>query len=104
MAYQIYVEDEYTHEIQRSGLGWRFYSAAYDSDGNPLPTQKISRTVNWCGRYVCSYLEVLGIDITRKYLEERKESGIAVKISGKNGEEVLSIPAAYVQAFLSVSP
>lgn len=103
IEYQIYVADEYLYEVIRGGLGWRFYSSAHDSDGNSLDTTVIARNVDWCGSYKCSYIEILGIGITREYLEERKDRGITVKVSGKNGEEIFSIPAAYVQAFLSVS-
>lgn len=102
MHYQIYVADEYTHEVARGGAGWRFYSSANDSEGNKLETLPISRHLNWCGRYVCSYREILGIQVTRDYLEERKTRGIRFKISGRNGEETFSLPPAYVQAFLSV--
>ena len=103
IEYQIYVADEYLYEIIRGGSGWRYYSSAHDSDGNSLGVTVIARQVDWCGSYKCSYVEILGLGVTREYLEERKARGITFKISGKNGEEVFSIPATYVQAFLSVA-
>jgi hypothetical protein len=103
VEYQIYVADEYVYEVIRGGSGWRLYSLGHDSDGNSLEATVISRNVNWCGRNVCSYVEILGIGVTRGYLEERKDRGITFKISGKSGEQIFTIPAAYVQAFLSVA-
>lgn len=102
LEYQVYVKDAYTYEIIRGGSGWRHYTEAYDSDGNRLTTRIISRTLDWCGRNVCAYIESLGIDVTKAYLEERSARGMIFKISGTAGEEVFSIPPAYVQAFLSV--
>lgn len=97
---QIYVSDEYTYEIMRSGIGWRFYSIAHDSEGQQLPVVQISRAANWCGRYNCSYLEVVGVTVTREYLEAHETSGITMKISGKGGEHIVTIPGPYIQAFL----
>lgn len=104
VAFQVYVSDIYTHEHLRGGPGWRFYSAAHDRDGNTLPMDLISRHVNWCGRYVCEYLEVVGVRVTRSYLEDRANQGLSMKISGTGGEEIVSIPAAYIQAFLKRVP
>lgn len=97
---QIYVSDEYTYEIMRSGVGWRFYTLAHDSEGHELPVVQISRAVNWCGRYKCSYLEVVGVTITREYLVAHEATGIILKISGKGGEYIVTIPGPYIQAFL----
>lgn len=102
-TYQIYVDDEYSYEIVRGGTGWRLYSAFHDLDGNNLPIMKISSALNWCGRNVCSYQETLGITVARTYLEDRKDRGLQFKISGRGGEETFYIPAAYVQAFLSIA-
>lgn len=100
-AFQLYVSDEYTYEIMRSGVGWRFYSLAHDSDGNQLPTVQISRNVNWCGRYVCAYREDIAVTLTREYLEAKRDRGISIKVSGKGGEQIVAVPPAYIQAFLS---
>lgn len=102
LGYQIYVSDEYTYPIGGRRPGWRLYSEVFDSDGNRLPTTLINRHLDWCGSNVCSYIETLGVDIGISYLEARKDRGIKFKISGNNGEEVFSIPPAYIQAFLSV--
>lgn len=103
ITYQIYIEDDYTHPIREGGLGWRYYSEASDSDGNQLPTTVLSRDLRRCGHNVCFYVEVVGVEIDRKYLEERQTRGIRLKISGTNEKEIVWIPPAYVQAFLSVT-
>lgn len=96
VIYQIYVMDYYSGD-------WRFYDSAYDSNGNRLDTTLISRKVDSCDRYGCSHEEHIGLNVTRTYLEENKEGGIRLKISGKAGEEVFSIPSGYIKAFLSVA-
>jgi len=94
--YQIYVMDYY-------GGDWRFYNSAYDSNGNSLDTTKISQDVGSCSTSGCSHFEHLGLNVTREYLEKNQDSGIRFKVSGKAGEEVFSIPSAYIKAFLSVA-
>ena len=85
------------------GGDWRFYNSAYDSNGNSLDTTKISQDVGSCSTSGCSHFEHLGLNVTREYLEKNQDSGIRFKVSGKAGEEVFSIPSAYIKAFLSVA-
>lgn len=92
--YQIYVEDSFVGD-------WRFYNSAYDANGNRLNTTLISRDVG-CRGSSCQYVEQLGLEITREYLEKNKETGIRFKISGKFGENIFFIPSGYIKAFLSV--
>lgn len=94
-SYQIYVRNYYSGE-------WRFYSSAYDSNGNRLDTIVISRDVSSCSQYGCSHEEHLGLNITRDYLEKNQTDGIRFKVSGKAGEAIFAIPGGYVQAFLAV--
>lgn len=101
--YQVYVADEYTSDIGRSGSGWRFYNNALDSDGTRLEMITISRSVDTCGRYRCFHTEIIGVQVSREYLEERTARGLRFKIGGTGGEEVFWVPPAYVQAFLSVA-
>ena len=103
LTYQLYLSDEYTYEIMRGGVGWRFYATTHDSEGIALPTTQISRAVNWCGRYVCSYREIVGATVTRPYLDAHKDQGITIKVSGKGGENIFVVPATYIQAFLTVA-
>lgn len=104
VAFQVYLSDTYTYEQLRGGSGWKFYSMAHDNDGNSLPTDVISRHVNWCGRNVCEYLEIVGVRITRQYLEDHANRGLSMKISGAGGHSIATVPAAYIQAFLRRVP
>lgn len=104
VMYQIYVSDRYIHERLRSGTGGKLYHTAHEIDGDALPTEVLSRSVNWCGKDECQYVEVVGIAITRPYLEDRIAQGLTLKISGTRGEEIVNVPAAYVQAFLKRVP
>lgn len=93
---QIYVMDYYDDE-------WRFYHSAWDSDGVKLDVTQISTDVGVCSRYSgCSHYEHLGLNVTQKYLEKHRRTGVRFKLSGKAGEEVFSIPAAHIDAFLEV--
>ena len=96
MSYQIYVADYYRGP-------WRFYSSAYDSNGNLLDTSLISRDVLSCRGDTCTHAESVGLNVSREYLEKAQSTGISFKLSGKGGEAVFSIPPGYVQAFLSVA-
>jgi hypothetical protein len=96
VAYQIYLADQYR------STQWRFYSDAYDSDGTRLETNVIDRKVFDCAKYTgCFYTEHIGINIPESYLETKKNTGINIKVSGKAGEKIISIPAGYVKAFIS---
>ena len=95
-AYQIYVKDYYEGD-------WRIYDSAYDSEGNSLDVTQISRQVESCRYSRCSHYEHLGINITREYLEKNQESGIRFKVIGRAGEEIFTIPSAYIKAFLSIA-
>lgn len=97
-TYQVYVMDYYSGE-------WRFYSNAFDDDGNQLDFTQISREVGSCSRYGgCSHYEHVGINVTRKYIEKRSERGIRFKISGKAGEEICSLSSPYIKAMLAAVP
>ncbi|MEG0082640.1 MAG: hypothetical protein RR775_12170 [Massilia sp.] len=90
---QIYVIDNYAGE-------WRFYNSAYDSNGNKLSFQSIDRSVLSCRRG-CTYSEHLAINVSKKYLQDNGSDGIRFKISGKAGETVKFVPAAFIKGFLS---
>jgi hypothetical protein len=91
--YQIYVKSVYRSDH------WRSYSEAYDADGQRLPVTKIVSDVR-CYQYGCLYAEHVGLEVTERYLREHAPGGIRVQVSGPGGEERLSLPAAYIAAFL----
>ena len=102
VAYQVYIEDVHTYDIVRGGTGWRFYAAAHDTDGQRLPMTLISKDVMWCGQYTCEYREIVGIDLTRDYIEAHTTAGVKIQISGKRDEETITLPGPYIQAMLTV--
>jgi hypothetical protein len=82
---------------------WRYYHSTWDSDGNKLHTNQIDRDIGECIRSrSCSHTEHLGIDVSGNYLSKHRETGIRLKLSGKTGERVISIPAEQIDAFLTV--
>lgn len=103
LQYQIYVADHYYDRGVRAGSGWRFYSAAADIEGTPLEARSLGREVDSCDRGICSYIETIGLTVTRTYLEDRKDRGITFKLMSRTGDAVFSIPAPYVRAFLAAT-
>jgi hypothetical protein len=97
MDYQIYIRDLYDQGT------WRNYFTAFDSNGKQLKIRQISRDVLSCSRSYCSFWEHIGIDVTREYLEQHRNSGIRLKLSGQVGEEIFYFPGAYIEAILSVA-
>jgi hypothetical protein len=92
--FQVYATSFYSGQ-------WRFYREAYDSDGNRLDFVSIDRKVASCsGGSGCYYEETIGLNVSRKYLEDHKATGIRFKVSGKAGEFTEFLPAAYVKGFL----
>jgi hypothetical protein len=95
ITYQIYLTSFY-------GNAWRFYSEAYDSDGNQLDFLSIDRKVDSCGgAYGCYFEETVGLNVSREYLQQHQETGVRYKISGKAGEATGFLPAVYVKGFLA---
>lgn len=93
VLYQIYAVDFYYGD-------WRFLDNTYDVDGNALKTLVIDRKVHSCAGGSCLKGEHVGVEVTRDYLEKNIAQGIRIKISGKGGEEIFSIPGPYVKGFL----
>lgn len=96
IGYQIYLMDQYPGT-------WRFYDSAYDSNGNKLDVTQISRNLDGCSKYGCSYIEHIAINVTREYLEKNQENGIRFKVGGKGGEEIFFVPPTYITAFLTIA-
>jgi len=94
ITYQVYITSFYSTE-------WRHYNEAYDSDGNRMDFISIDKKVDSCsGARGCYFEETVGLNVTRKYLEDRQDTGIRYKVSGKVGEFTGFLPAAYVKGFL----
>jgi hypothetical protein len=91
--FQVYITSYYSGQ-------WRFYSEAYDSEGNRLDFVSIDQHVASCGSYSCRYSETIGLNVSRQYLEDHRTTGIRFKVSGKAGEFTDFLPAAYIKGFL----
>lgn len=96
-SYQIYVAD-------RVRSDWRFYDQIHDSEGVALQTTQIDRKVDTCQGGVCWMWEDVAANVDRAYLQKHAQEGLRVQLSGRGGKVVVSVPAAYIQAFLSKVP
>ena len=79
--------------------GWAFFDTARDSDAKPLEVVRIDQRI---GTLVSktNVQEDMCIVLSRKYLEEKKDTGLNIKIIGKRDEIAFQVPAYYIQGFL----
>ncbi len=90
---QILIHDIYDGE-------WRYYNNVYDNDGKRLDVTLIDQDVLNCTGGICSFSEVVGVNISLDYLESHIDKGIRLKLSGKSGSQVFQLSPAYVEAFV----
>lgn len=98
-TYQIYVRAGYYGD-------WRNYNSAYDSNGNQMDFQYISKDVDVCSgtSSQCNHVEHVGINVTRSYLEKHIKSGLSFKVSGTTpGEQIYMLPGGYIDSFLRMA-
>lgn len=86
--YQLYISDK--------KQDWRFYNSAYDLKGKKLNFVQIDHEVT-SGAMT---KEDFAISLTKDYLTENTQTGLNIKIYGKRGDVVLSLPPHYIQGFL----
>lgn len=94
VGFQIYVISRYTDDL-------RAYDEAWDINGNPLALTRISEATGSCGRYGCTHVEHVGVDVNRDYLVKNQTAGIRFKLKGKGGEAIYFLPGEYVEGFLA---
>jgi len=80
-----------------SQLGWYFLSSASDVEGTVLPLVQIDRNVDQSANVE----EIVGVTLSRDYLENHKSSGLNIRIAGQRGSVVVKVPGAYVAGFLA---
>jgi hypothetical protein len=73
---------------------WYFFDHAADVDGNELRVIQGSRDVEIGGVH-----ELIGVELTPKYLADHRATGFNLKIMGSKGERVLVVPAEVVSTF-----
>lgn len=95
--YQIIISDTYYYN-------WKYYDTACDADGNRLNLIHIARDLDCNRKFTgCELKEVVGLNVTRGYLENHAETGLTIKVSGKDGELIFSLPRGYIRGFLDVA-
>jgi membrane-associated protease RseP (regulator of RpoE activity) len=67
---------------------WRFWEQAADDHANPLPVVAIDRSVDDCTG-MCSYTEIVGVDLTEDELRQRAQDGFEIKLSAKSGDSLV---------------
>ena len=76
---------------------WSFYNRAYDSNGNALGFVLVDREVSKHGYAVH---ESFAINLSEKYLNDMRISGLNIKVVGKRSEKIIVVPSYFVQGFL----
>ncbi len=84
---QLYVVD--------AGYDWRFLENANDINGNSLHADRNATNVE----FGLCYEHVL-VELMPDYLEARRKSGLSIKVWGRAGEQIVEVPAFYVDGFL----
>jgi len=79
-----------------SQTGWNFFDRASDISGTPLDVHQLARQVK-SGRVV---EEHIAIDLPRDFLENRKNQGLNIRVTGVNGYLIVVIPSPYIIGFL----
>jgi hypothetical protein len=82
--------------IRCSLRNWRFYDSATDSNGKALDVSVVSRDIIdedevW---------ETVAVILDRKYLENKKEKGLDLRLDGKGPSMVIKVPNLYLIGFL----
>lgn len=95
VGYQMYMRTRYHG-------AWKFFNAAYDSNGNKLDFVSIDRNVDY-NKYSADVAleEDFGVNLSREYLNAHAAKGVSVKVYGKSGgAKIYTLPPTYVRAFL----
>lgn len=79
---------------------WIFYNSAYDDSGTKLALTRVSEKTGYCGSSGCSKYETFNITFTKNYLESKKDTGLTIKVIGKEGSSILAYPSEYIKAML----
>jgi hypothetical protein len=73
---------------------WAFLDRAHDRDGTSLELISIDRDVR------NGISEIVGITVTRAYLEAHRGTGIDIRIDGKRENWNVLVPGYYIDGFL----
>ena len=82
----------------------RNYDTAADLQGNKLAFKSIFRKKDYCDNSGCWQDENFELSTTRDYLAANRENDLSIRVNGRSGScQTFTIPAGYLQAFLSVA-
>lgn len=95
-------EETYCLNIEYQNSEWAFFKQANDSDGKSFKLIEINTKV---GTFVSqkNILEKHCILLDRAYLNSKRETGLNMKIYGKNKSIEFTLPGYYVEGFLDAS-
>lgn len=98
VLYQIYV-------VAVAGKS-RYFTSAYDSDGNSLDVTRIGTESDTYYVVRKSYVskETIGVNVSREYLESHVKKGLRFKLIGQYGEQVININGPCIEGFLLSLP
>lgn len=81
-------------------LGWTYPKSATDKSGRKLNFKQTDSQVGAClSSTPCQTYEYFVIDIDRDYIRKHINNDIVIKIYGKRGNSMITLPAAYVAGF-----
>lgn len=79
---------------------WAYLEKAY-SEGKPYTLQKINSEVERCGAKSCTLTEAVGIPLSLQQMRQlAKKEVFSIKLSGRTGSKVFTIPGTYFQGVL----
>lgn len=82
----------------------RNYDAAFDLQGNKFALKSNFRKKDYCDNSGCWQNENFELSTSRDYLAANRENDLSIRVNGGSGPyQTFTIPAGYVQAFLSVA-
>lgn len=88
--------------LVRRSSGYDFHSA-YDINTNQLQFTEIDNywmTVGDPPEYTNTRIEHAGVTLKYNELVKHRSSGLAIKVYGKNGNDIIEIPGPYIDGFL----
>lgn len=78
---------------------WRFFETAWLKDGRRVRVERTDSNVNPYGLCLCE--EFYTVWVSRQDLDRAAREGLVLKVEGRRGEQVVSLPAYVVTGFLA---
>lgn len=78
---------------------WKRPYRVTDNTGKDFDFEHIDSKVESCAQGICRTKEYISIHLDRNYIVRHINTGISMKVYGKRGSTLITIPAAYVVGF-----